>query len=69
MSNGVLFFSPRKVEELAHIAEEIAQEKMAAGIPIDEKAREFIATCVMSCAANGEYDPDKIKREALSHAA
>ncbi len=69
MSNGVLFFGPRKVEELALITEEIAQEKMAAGIPIDEKAREFIAACVVSCAANGEYDPDKIRKEALSYAA
>jgi hypothetical protein len=62
-------FAPKAVSQLARIVDEIAAEKRAAGIYIDEGAREFIAACVVSCAANGESDPEIIKREALSHAA
>jgi hypothetical protein len=69
MSPKILAFEPRAVEELAGIASAIAEEKIAAGITIDARAREFIAACVMSCAANGETDPEKIRQQALSHAA
>ena len=69
MSPKILAFEPRAVERLAGIASAIAEEKIAAGITIDAQAREFIAACVMSCAANGETDPEKIKQHALSHAA
>jgi hypothetical protein len=62
-------FGPAAVGELSKIAREIADEKAAAGVHINEQAREFIAACVVSCAANGVTDPEAIKREALSHAA
>lgn len=69
MPTPVHSFNPKAINRLAHIVDEIAAEKRAAGIHIDEAAREFIAACVISCAANGESDPEVIKREALSHAA
>jgi hypothetical protein len=69
MPQKILSFEPRTVEDLASIASAIAEEKIAAGINVDARAREFIAACVMSCAANGETDPERIREQALSHAA
>ncbi len=69
MHANIHAFGPRTVNQLAAIADEIAAEKTAAGIYIDDSAREFIAACVVSYAATGESDPKKIKANALDSAA
>jgi hypothetical protein len=68
MRTNVHSFNPSAVAQLANIVSEIAAEKAAGGIYIDERAREFIAACVVSYAATGETDPVKIKAHALDSA-
>jgi hypothetical protein len=68
MRTNVHAYSPKAVTQLATIVDEIVAEKEAVGIPMNEGAREFIAACVMSYAATGETDSDKIKAGALDNA-
>jgi hypothetical protein len=68
MQTTVHAFKPAAAAELASVVDEIVAEKAAGGIAIDERAREFIAACVVSCAASGETDREKIKANALDYA-
>ena len=68
MQTSISYLKPAAINEFASVVDEIVAEKSAVGIVIDERARDFIAACVASCAASGETDRERIKANALDHA-